>query len=230
MTNCYASKEFRISASSGEHDYSIRAWLDPQKLSSRNITAIDVADAVRKQNLAAALGQIGQPPTSADQGFQIPSIRWADLARRNNSARSSSRPPPPRPSRPCRPCRAARPAGFKTQMPPAPSTSIVRSRTLPSVEMGALNYNQVSTFDGNPAVGVAVFQLPGHQCPRCRQCRPRQNERAVYAFSRRHRLQDRLRHHALHQRIDWRSLQHPGRRDPAGGAGRLVLSCRTGGP
>ena len=56
----------------GERDYSIRAWLDPQKLAARNMTAIDVADAIRKQNLAAAVGQIGQPPMPAGQAFQMP--------------------------------------------------------------------------------------------------------------------------------------------------------------
>src|SRR5229473_66086 len=48
-------------------DYSVRAWLDPQKLAARNMTAVDVADAIRKQNLAAAVGQIGQPPSDVGQ-------------------------------------------------------------------------------------------------------------------------------------------------------------------
>ncbi len=56
----------------GQRDYSIRAWLDPQKLAARNMTAVDVASAVRKQNIAAALGQIGQPPVAQGQAFQVP--------------------------------------------------------------------------------------------------------------------------------------------------------------
>ena len=56
----------------GQRDYSIRAWLDPQKLASRNMTAGDVANAIRSQNLAAALGQIGQPPAEVGQTFQVP--------------------------------------------------------------------------------------------------------------------------------------------------------------
>jgi multidrug efflux pump len=56
----------------GERDYSIRAWLDPQKLAARNMTAGDVVAAVRSQNLEAALGQVGQPPTSQSQAFQLP--------------------------------------------------------------------------------------------------------------------------------------------------------------
>jgi multidrug efflux pump len=56
----------------GERDYSIRAWLDPQKLASRHMTAIDVANAVRTQNLETAAGQIGQPPARRGQPFQLP--------------------------------------------------------------------------------------------------------------------------------------------------------------
>src|ERR1700733_5638377 len=58
----------------GQRDYSIRAWLDPQKLASRNMTAMDVAEAIRTQNLDAPAGQIGQPPssTSVGQPFQLP--------------------------------------------------------------------------------------------------------------------------------------------------------------
>ena len=48
----------------GQRDYSIRAWLDPQKLASRSMTAMDVANAIREQNLDAPAGRIGQPPTS----------------------------------------------------------------------------------------------------------------------------------------------------------------------
>ncbi|WP_165224978.1 efflux RND transporter permease subunit [Aquisphaera insulae] len=56
----------------GQRDYSIRAWLDPQKLAARNMTAMDVAAAVRQQNLAAAPGQIGQPPIAPGQAWQLP--------------------------------------------------------------------------------------------------------------------------------------------------------------
>ena len=53
----------------GQRDYSMRIWLDPQALASRNVTALDVAAAVRGQNLAAAPGRLGQPlrPLHASQ-------------------------------------------------------------------------------------------------------------------------------------------------------------------
>src|SRR5271163_705925 len=56
----------------GQRDYSIRAWLDPQKLAARNMTAMDVANAIRTQNLDAPAGQLGQSPTTKGQPFQLP--------------------------------------------------------------------------------------------------------------------------------------------------------------
>ena len=59
----------------GEQDYSIRAWLDPQKLASRNMSARDVATALLSQNLPAAAGQVGQPPPAPDRRCRSRSIR-----------------------------------------------------------------------------------------------------------------------------------------------------------
>ena len=56
----------------GERDYSIRVWLDPQKLAARNLTALDVAAAIRAQSLEAALGQVAQPPSDGRPAFQFP--------------------------------------------------------------------------------------------------------------------------------------------------------------
>ncbi len=56
----------------GERDYSIRCWLDPQKLASRGLSASDVSAAIRSQNVAAAPGQLGQPPVGSGQSLQLP--------------------------------------------------------------------------------------------------------------------------------------------------------------
>jgi multidrug efflux pump len=56
----------------GEKDFSIRVWLDPRKLAARNLTAIDVANAIRSQNTPVAAGQIGQPPAPKNQNIQLP--------------------------------------------------------------------------------------------------------------------------------------------------------------
>jgi hydrophobe/amphiphile efflux-1 (HAE1) family protein len=54
----------------GGGDYSMRVWLDPQKIAARNMTAGDVVDAIREQNVQVAAGQIGAPP-STDSQFQL---------------------------------------------------------------------------------------------------------------------------------------------------------------
>ncbi len=56
----------------GERDYSIRIWLDPQKMAARNMTAVDVANAVQDQNQQSASGQLGQPPAKSTTAFQFP--------------------------------------------------------------------------------------------------------------------------------------------------------------
>ncbi|MCE9561790.1 MAG: efflux RND transporter permease subunit [Planctomycetes bacterium] len=56
----------------GQRDYSMRVWLDPQRLASRNITTLDIANAIRSQNVDAPAGRIGQPPGAGGQAFQYP--------------------------------------------------------------------------------------------------------------------------------------------------------------
>src|SRR6185295_767501 len=54
----------------GQRDYSMRVWLDPERLASRNLTASDVTKAVEQQNVQVAAGQIGQPPVQDSPVFQ----------------------------------------------------------------------------------------------------------------------------------------------------------------
>src|SRR5271170_5148261 len=54
----------------GQQDYSMRLWLDPDKLASRLLTAADVVAALREQNVQVAAGQIGQPPVPSGVDFQ----------------------------------------------------------------------------------------------------------------------------------------------------------------
>jgi hydrophobic/amphiphilic exporter-1 (mainly G- bacteria), HAE1 family len=54
----------------GAANYSMRLWLDPEKLKARNLTTQDVVNAIQEQNVQVAAGQIGQPPAPKDQTFQ----------------------------------------------------------------------------------------------------------------------------------------------------------------
>ena len=54
----------------GGQDYSMRVWLDPNELASRNLSAGDVVSVLREQNVQVAAGQIGQAPVPKGQNFQ----------------------------------------------------------------------------------------------------------------------------------------------------------------
>ena len=55
----------------GQRDYSLRAWLDPDKLAQLNVSAFDVVAAIAQQNVQVAAGQIGQQPVPKGQQFQL---------------------------------------------------------------------------------------------------------------------------------------------------------------
>src|ERR1700758_1647231 len=55
----------------GQRDYSLRVWLDPDKLAALNLSATDIVTAIGQQNLQVAAGQIGQPPAAKAQQFQL---------------------------------------------------------------------------------------------------------------------------------------------------------------
>src|SRR5213592_538361 len=55
----------------GQRDYSMRLWLDPDKMASRGLTAADVQRAIEQQNTQVAAGQLGQPPVTSGLAFQF---------------------------------------------------------------------------------------------------------------------------------------------------------------
>jgi multidrug efflux pump len=125
----------------GQRDYSIRAWLDPQKLASRNMTAMDVATAIRTQNIDAPAGQIGQLPAAKGQPFQLPVDTMGRLTEPEEFESIVVK------------------AGKSTDREPV--AGIVRLRDVARVELGAQNYNQSCKFDSYPSVGLSIYQLPG---------------------------------------------------------------------
>jgi multidrug efflux pump len=248
----------------GQRDYSIRAWLNPQKMAGLGISAGDVAAAIRDQNLDVPAGRLGAPPAAASQPWEVPidalgrlsdpeqfgniivkvgqsssvpmsmaatgpvqnsvaavtraaanvlpsSASVGSMASRGGltalaalvsgtgttalttSGTSSSATSgtaaggatsgriagadsaltafPETISNPMAPAlnstssdisSPAASRGPATLLRPLrPAVGIVRLRDIARVEMGALNYNQAQTFDGNQSVGIAVFQLPG---------------------------------------------------------------------
>jgi multidrug efflux pump subunit AcrB len=125
----------------GQRDYSIRVWLDPQKLASRSMTAMDVANAIRSENVDAPAGRIGQPPTGRGQPFQLP---IDTVGRLSEPAQFGAIV-----------VKAGRPGMAE------PASGIVRIRDVARIEMGAQNYNTSCSLDGRPSVGLSIYQLPG---------------------------------------------------------------------
>src|SRR6476659_1385701 len=64
----------------GQRDYSMRLWLDPEKMAVRGIAAGDVTRAIEQQNIQVAAGQIGQPPVPTGQVFQYTMTTLGRLA------------------------------------------------------------------------------------------------------------------------------------------------------
>ena len=157
----------------GPRDYSMRIWLDPEKLASRNMTAGDVTNAIRKQNKQVAAGRLGQPPAPAGPELPVPPQHAGPARdRKNSSARSSSRPDD----------------GRQPDLPPG------RGRRRPErarkgVELGAKNYDVNSYLDGEPSITLAIFQLPGSNALETADAIKKKMEELQQELSRkRHRL------------------------------------------
>ncbi len=162
----------------GQRDYSLRAWLDPDKLAAMNLTARDVANAINQQNLQVAAGQIGQQPVPEGQQFQLAintlgrltdPEQFADIILKAGSAsatmQSSSGSPGTGMNAPAVDSTATEDnsqlSASTAGGPTAQSTSIVRLRDVGRVVLGSQQYNQSCTLDGRPSVALSIFQLPG---------------------------------------------------------------------
>ncbi len=124
----------------GQRDYSIRAWLDPEKLAARNLTASEAVQAVRDQNNQVVSGQLGQPPSPVGQNFQ-PTLsalgRLVEPEQFGGIIVKSGKP-----------------------LPGGASTPLVRLRDVARVELGAQQYDQSCLLNGEPSVGLIVYQTP----------------------------------------------------------------------
>jgi multidrug efflux pump len=119
----------------GERKYSMRAWLDPDKLTGMELTSSDVVNAIREQNLQVAAGQIGQPPSPRGQNFSYSITTLGRLSTVDQFEDIILR---------------TRPDG-----------SVVRLKDVARVELGAENYNIYAALNQSPTIAIGVFQLPG---------------------------------------------------------------------
>ncbi|HYI01795.1 multidrug efflux RND transporter permease subunit [Hyalangium sp.] len=119
----------------GARRFSMRVWLDPAKLASRNLTPLDVVAALREQNLQVAAGQIGRPPAPRGQQFQLNVVAKGRLSD---------------------------PKEFEDVVLKGGGTkgALVRLRDVARVELGAEDYAQLLQFNGRTTSGLGITQLP----------------------------------------------------------------------
>ncbi len=118
----------------GQRDYSMRIWVDPDKMSVRGVTAGDVANAIREQNLQVATGQVGQQPMERGQRTQVTTRTMGRLAT---------------------------PELFEDiVIKTTPDGRYLKIKDIGHVEIGAKNSDVDSAVDGKPSGNLAVFLLP----------------------------------------------------------------------
>jgi len=119
----------------GAGDYSMRVWLDPQRMKLRGLTTDEVVRAIREQNVQVAAGQIGASPAEPGTAFQlsvntegrlITPEQFGDIILRAGSDRS-----------------------------------VLRVNDVARVELGARDYRYSSTYDGQASASIGIYQLPG---------------------------------------------------------------------
>jgi multidrug efflux pump subunit AcrB len=154
----------------GQRDYSLRAWLDPDRLAALGLSAMDVVTAIGQQNIQVAAGQIGQPPTTRSQQFQLTINTRGRLTDPDQFADIIVKAAQGNPMLKQSATDTAAPGDSNTltTMGP-PATGIVRLRDVvtrnkdgtPRVELGSQQYDQSCTLDRRPSVALSIFQLPG---------------------------------------------------------------------
>jgi len=119
----------------GAGQYSMRVWLDPDKMRARRLTVQDIVQAMQQQSARVTAGQVGAPPAPDTQSFQYTlnvqsrlddPEQFADVIVKSGNG-----------------------------------NEITRVRDVGRVELGAQSYGQVFTQDGRAAAGIAIFLSPG---------------------------------------------------------------------
>ncbi|MDE0936211.1 MAG: multidrug efflux RND transporter permease subunit [Mariniblastus sp.] len=130
----------------GAGDYSMRVWLDPSKLKSRNITTDEVVNAIREQNVQVAAGQIGGSPAPVGTDFQysintlgrLSSVQeFEDIIVRSDSG-----------------------GRFVRVRDVVIDDRVGENGIQKGVEIGAKDYTLASKLNGSPCATVAIYQLP----------------------------------------------------------------------
>src|SRR5690242_13171396 len=119
----------------GGGDYAMRVWLDPSKVAARGLTAMDVVNAIREQNVQVAAGVVGAPPMPVPVDYQLSVNARGRLVDEKEFGDII----------------------LKT----GANGEITRLRDVARLELAAGDYALRSLLNGKEAVGIGIFQAPG---------------------------------------------------------------------
>jgi hydrophobic/amphiphilic exporter-1 (mainly G- bacteria), HAE1 family len=117
-------------------DFSMRIWLNPDKMASLGMSTRDILSAVQEQNVQVAAGSIGSPPQLSSQPFEYTALIKGRLSNVEDFENIIVRSNPS-------------------------SGSIVYLKDVARVELGKFNYSGVSFVDKQPAAYMMIYQIPG---------------------------------------------------------------------
>lgn len=132
----------------GQLDYSMRVWLDPERMSARDLTAADVSAALREQNVQVAAGSLGRPPVPTGQAFQY---TLSTLGRLTDPKEFGSI------------VVKTGADGRLTRMRDLVTEERVTEDGIKfgGIQLGAKTEDTSCTLDGQPSIGLGIFQQPG---------------------------------------------------------------------
>lgn len=119
----------------GKQDYAMRLWVRPDNLAAKKLTASDLANAIREQNVQAAAGSIGQPPQSPGLEYQYPVSVKGRLEQAEEFENIVLR--------------------------AAPGGQMLQIKDVARTELGSQSYNSFGRLDGQAAMPILIYQLPG---------------------------------------------------------------------
>lgn len=119
----------------GSGEYSMRVWLDPEKMQIRDLQPSDVIQAIESQNAQVSAGSVGAPPTNSDSPFQFTLTTKGRLVTPEEFANIVIR--------------------------TGDDGSMLRLRDIGRVDLGSNSYSIVAQVDGEPAALIGINQLPG---------------------------------------------------------------------
>jgi HAE1 family hydrophobic/amphiphilic exporter-1 len=120
----------------GAGEYSMRIWMDPNKLYSFGLVPEDVIRVVRQQSQEVAAGQVGMPPAPPDQSFQY----TVDIKSRLDDPKEFG--------------------DIIVKDQTAQGGRLVRLKDVARIDLGAQTYSQDFNLNGKPAAGIAIYQTP----------------------------------------------------------------------